>query len=84
MYYYVFDYEIDNASTLVAQRLTFIQDSHANSPVNITAHEMGHSLNLSDLYNDNIRLMYGYSDSGNPSELIKNEWDAANSTANSF
>lgn len=85
--YYVVDYAIDNAATRPPTRIIFIQDFHENLTINVTAHEIGHSLQLLyDLYEDsyNDRLMYGYGISSNPSELIKNEWDTINSTACSF
>lgn len=63
--------------------INFIQDSHLNSAVNLTAHEIGHNLDLVDV-TINDRLMYDTESCENPCELIKTEWDDANDKAASF
>jgi hypothetical protein len=74
--YYVNVVSSPNANTLNAE--TFIQDSHANSAVNITAHEIGHALGRQGDSDDSIDVMLWYSSSANPCNVKKVDWDAVN------
>lgn len=78
--YYVHDYQLAPATTTISMRLTFISDSRPNTTENITAHEIGHSLGLSDVATA-TSLMYLLSDAGNPCLLSKSEWDTSNVVA---
>lgn len=81
--YYVRDFQIDNAATDPGLRAVFVQDSHANTTANITAHEVGHALRLLDLA-DTDSLMYRTSSPLNPFLLNKQEWDVSNAAAGAF
>jgi hypothetical protein len=67
----------------------FIQDSHENSSVNITAHEMGHLFGIRydvgfppKVSGDPDRLMWGDPPlQPNPCRLIRSEWQRVNKTA---
>ena len=63
----------------------FIGDVHVQSNVNISAHEIGHLLELDDVGQitpaSMDRLMWYYDQSSNPCRLIRLEWETANKTA---
>jgi hypothetical protein len=78
--------------TYFAQRVTFIQDAHPSSNVNLTAHELGHSLaSLPDTGGIGIiegavpgfpdQLMWYNEQTNDPCRLIQREWEAVNSAA---
>jgi hypothetical protein len=67
-------------------RITFIQDFHPSTNVQIAAHEIGHQLELrghvpTEWPGQDDRLMWGGSLSSNPCRLIQREWRTVNSTA---
>lgn len=76
--YYVNTYLLDSANAATAGKETFIQDSHDNSAVNITAHEVGHALGIGYESNDSIDVMLSYSSVINPCNVKKTDWDTAN------
>ena len=76
--YYVNAMEVPNASTIYSRGYTWIGDSHQNSNVNITAHEIGHLLGRSGESNNIEDVMLSYSSSTNPYRVIKVDWDAVN------
>jgi hypothetical protein len=58
---------------------TFIQDTHDNSHLNITAHELGHQFRIGydvgkDVTGLPDRLMWAYMEATNSYRLIKSEW----------
>ncbi len=65
----------------------FIQDSHPQSNVNLTAHELGHALGLTpddvqeNTWGSDERLMLGYGSPNNPCRLVRFEWQTVNKTA---
>jgi hypothetical protein len=64
----------------------FIQDSHPQSNVNLSAHEIGHALGLlldvgENTWGSDDRLMWGYGNSDNPCRLVRFEWETLNATA---
>ncbi|MGO9244961.1 MAG: choice-of-anchor Q domain-containing protein [Verrucomicrobiia bacterium] len=78
--------------TYFAQQVTFIQDVHPSSSVNLTAHELGHSLaRLPDTGGIGIiegavpgfpdQLMWYNESASNPCRLIQREWEKVNSAA---
>jgi hypothetical protein len=73
-------YSLFPIMSTISMRLTFISDSRPNTTENITAHEIGHSLGLSDVATA-TSLMYLLSDAGNPCLLSKSEWDTSNVVA---
>ena len=65
---------------------SFIQDSHENSTVNITAHELAHQFRIGydipqDVYGNYDRLMWGSPPVGEPCRLSQSEWQRVNNTA---
>jgi hypothetical protein len=75
-----------SGGTYSASRITFIQDYHPNSNVNVTAHEIGHQMGLDKevgpkrghLPGNDDRVMWWSSISSNPCRLIRNEWQTVN------
>jgi hypothetical protein len=78
--------------TYFAQQVSFIQDVHPSSNVNLTAHELGHS--LANLPNTGglgtaaggvpgfpDQLMWYVEQSSNPCRLLQREWEAVNTAA---
>jgi hypothetical protein len=78
--YYVASYGVSgnsvNASTYKMQ--VFIQDSHLNSAINITAHEIGHALGNQPESASSRDLMFFTSSPNNPCRITKFNWDNVN------
>jgi hypothetical protein len=90
--YYVNSLSVSNVVGLVSgatyatRRITFIQDFHLNTNVNVTAHEIGHEMLLqgevpTDWPGNNDRLMWWQSLSSDPCRLIRREWKTSNQNA---
>jgi hypothetical protein len=58
--------------------ISFIDDSHSNSSVNITAHEVGHALGIPDESSDPGDVMYNTGLSSNPCNVKRVDWNEAN------
>jgi hypothetical protein len=71
-------------------KVTFIGDKHTNSTVNVTAHEIGHSLGLPHpnepgrpVTGRPDRLMWNADTGSNPCRLVRDEWTNVNKNASS-
>ena len=78
--YYIASMQIPSAFTLIPRKETWIQDAHANSALNITAHEIGHILGISgSAHSPNPKdLMHTFSLPTNPCNVRRVDWNIVN------
>jgi hypothetical protein len=70
--------EVPQATTVIGLGLTWIQDSHVNSTVNVSAHEMGHLLGISYESSDAIDVMLSFGSATNPCNVKRKDWNIVN------
>ena len=77
--YYVQAVEYGVALAIAARGEAWSGDAHARSTVNITAHEVGHLLGRAGESLNGLNVMYGGDVGvGNPTRVIKHDWDLVN------
>ncbi|HVR36438.1 MAG TPA: hypothetical protein VMS21_11370, partial [Methylomirabilota bacterium] len=74
--YYVHAYEYPIGLTVMDE--VFSDASGANTPLNHTAHEVGHLLGRNGESNDILDVMYKFGDASNPCRVVKHDWDLVN------
>ena len=76
--YYINEMEVPHAFTIRSRGEAWIQDTHVNSTVNVTAHELGHALGRGGESANVKDVMYEAGLASNPCEVRKRDWDAVN------
>lgn len=76
--YYVHARDYSIGTTIPSLAETWTAANGANSPVNHTAHEVGHLLGILYESNDIDDIMLNYGDVSNPCRVIKKDWDTVN------
>ena len=80
--YYVHDLDYAIGMTSATFGATWIAADGANSPLNNTAHEVGHLLGFGDESNDILDVMYHTGLPSNPRRVLKEVWDKVNPNQN--
>jgi hypothetical protein len=76
--YYVKALEVPQATTVIGLHLTWIQDTHVNSTVNVSAHEIGHELGIAYESMDPIDVMLSFGSATNPCNVKQRDWNTVN------
>jgi hypothetical protein len=78
--YFVQSYQLGGGSAAASTlgQECFVGDAHDNSPENISAHEIGHALDIDWESTDEIDVMLYYGSASDPCNVKKRDWDKVN------